>query len=798
MRDSNEIKLPEQNVHSRQARMEQVRDQRTLVATLTASARELGAPELLAEAQALAEQYHAADHARLADDVYRSAAGEPASPSLGYFRASEHPEKLRALGAAWSDDDVRKLLKPNDSDFRAEIYLPDPDVFGPDRKPVISFKGSNGPVVAYEENGMRHLRESAASDWIENFRQGLGLESDHYNRAMDLAIAFQKGSQSGFETNGHSKGGGKALAAAAVTGQPAFTFNAATLHPKTALRYAEKNGGQVYDIDHLSNGYYVKGEVLHDGINLMHGMGKAQATQVTTLLRNAGELSQIPEAREQIIKSLETAFSYDPKMREGAVNLLDHLAQHSRAGTLQQIPGHAGSEQLIALDPKSRNAEGELVDRPARPDLAASSLAAAPLIAAAATATTMGVAGKRGGEVVAAAGTQVDRALQAAGETSRATWEITGNVANAGARNAGQISGAVVRYQGEVIAGARLAHGRLKAGSEELQATLLSWNNDLSRSLAHGVAKLPGLGGLDSWADSRHRHNEETVSRHRANAQDARDDAAVDAARVRQMGTTLEARIAATGAAIGDRLQDASRQTGEAIGSAYAEAGDAVRGITAKAPLAGASVGLAGGTSASLATAQPGVLAGAVLAKEGGAEAAFRHSQEYSVEPSMDAETRALEQNAIRSLQEARSRFPAHDVNAPPQALQLDDARHPLFPLYRDCERGVFAIDAQVARTPDLHSRQIAGAIAAEMAMAGGQRVDHVVLGNDASRIFGVQGRLEDPGNLRVSVDTVTAMQTPLEQSSERVAASLQPQADAISQQLQDQEQVRSNAMRMA
>ena len=66
-------------------------------------------------------------------------------------------------------------------------------------------------------------------------------------------------------------------------------------------------------------------------------------------------------------------------------------------------------------------------------------------------------------------------------------------------------------------------------------------------------------------------------------------------------------------------------------------------------------------------------------------------------------------------------------------------------------------------------STQLAGSLAAEMHAAGGRRIDQVVMSNDASRSFAVQGQSGDPGHLRVSVDTATATHTPLEQSSQRI-----------------------------
>lgn len=110
-------------------------------------------------------------------------------------------------------------------------------------------------------------------------------------------------------------------------------------------------------------------------------------------------------------------------------------------------------------------------------------------------------------------------------------------------------------------------------------------------------------------------------------------------------------------------------------------------------------------------------------------------------------------------------------------AVRIDDPRHAAFPLFQDAERGVQAQDAKVGRAPDQQSRQLAGALAAEMYGAGGQRIDAVVMSTDTSRTFAVQGHLDDPAHLRVNVATMVAMQTPLEESTKRVDQQVAQQA---------------------
>jgi hypothetical protein len=127
--------------------------------------------------------------------------------------------------------------------------------------------------------------------------------------------------------------------------------------------------------------------------------------------------------------------------------------------------------------------------------------------------------------------------------------------------------------------------------------------------------------------------------------------------------------------------------------------------------------------------------------------------------------------------------------------LRMDDANHLGNPLFNDAIRGVHAQDVRVGRVPDVMSTQLAGSLAAEMHAAGGKRIDEVVMNADASRSFAVQGQGGDPAHLRVSVDTAVAMNTPLEQSSQRIdqqAAGQRLAQDRDQQLEQQQNQTRS------
>lgn len=114
-------------------------------------------------------------------------------------------------------------------------------------------------------------------------------------------------------------------------------------------------------------------------------------------------------------------------------------------------------------------------------------------------------------------------------------------------------------------------------------------------------------------------------------------------------------------------------------------------------------------------------------------------------------------------------------------SMRMDEPGHAGYSLFQNAQRGVHTQDARVGRVPDHASDQLAGSLATQMHAAGGTRIDAVLMSGDASRTFAVQGKVDDPSHLRVSVDTMVAMNTPLEQSSRQLLAA------AASQQLEQQ-----------
>ena len=118
---------------------------------------------------------------------------------------------------------------------------------------------------------------------------------------------------------------------------------------------------------------------------------------------------------------------------------------------------------------------------------------------------------------------------------------------------------------------------------------------------------------------------------------------------------------------------------------------------------------------------------------------------------------------------------------------------HPDHALYRQIRDGVSTVDAKHGRSFDETSERVTAGLLAAAKGSGLERVDHVVLGNSpsdgsASRMFVVQGALDNPAHLRASVPISEAVNTPVEQSLAK--AEQISQAQQVAQQDLAQEQV--------
>lgn len=696
--------LPEQSPHTLQEKIEQVRQRQALLAQWRAT----GSPELMKQADVLEGRYHTRDVGELADDVYLSAAHEPASPGLGWIRVSEHPELLKQyLGVNWSTQQIQDYLQPLHSDFRAEIYLPDPRVYGPDVKPVIVIKGSNGLVAVPDGKGGIILRESALEDWIENGRQGIGLESDHADRAMTLMTDFQYSFKRPFECAGHSKGGADASAAAEVTGVQAYTFNSAGLHPNTAHRYVEQHGGTLYGTSSIHS-YYVHGEMLHDAQSGVHDMDAVTRAQLGLAARQLGELGQLDGMQDLLRARLAQALPYDRKMQGDAMELVAYLGSHSGAKILAGVPLAAGAHS-IELPAKMRDARGQLVDRPAQPSLGELGADAGPLMNVVSGALAGGAGGKHVGGAIAAGGRGIEHSARYAGDQVQRGMQVVGYVLNEGVQGHGRLVAGAMHYGAAAVADLRVVHGEVRASVERGLGTLAQLSADLDGAVLRAGSHVPGLQGLRQVADNEARLAAARAGHHQAQAAREWREAQRDAHAIRRFADAGAERVRHAWSVAGQTLEREARQDGARIGEGYRAYGASVRRATEHAPEAGAAVGAVAGAGAVAAGELLTHPAGTVrqsshVAQHGEAtvaEAVNRHSMKDTVLPSLDADIRRQEHAGMALLHTLQrpatsARMPATVGQDPSAFVQgmLDSAQSGNWDAFRQGTRTLASLPA--------------------------------------------------------------------------------------------------------
>lgn len=134
---------------------------------------------------------------------------------------------------------------------------------------------------------------------------------------------------------------------------------------------------------------------------------------------------------------------------------------------------------------------------------------------------------------------------------------------------------------------------------------------------------------------------------------------------------------------------------------------------------------------------------------------------------------------------------------------------HPDHALVQQVREGVAALDAKQGRAYDETSERLTASVVALARQNGLDRADHVLLSiqtadNPAGRnVFVVQGDPGDPAHLRASMPTDVAVQTPVEQSLQRLEVAGKEHQQALAQTNQQEQDAhvresQTQAMRMA
>ncbi|MFA4771345.1 hypothetical protein P2A04_00785 [Xanthomonas perforans] len=145
-----------------------------------------------------------------------------------------------------------------------------------------------------------------------------------------------------------------------------------------------------------------------------------------------------------------------------------------------------------------------------------------------------------------------------------------------------------------------------------------------------------------------------------------------------------------------------------------------------------------------------------------------------------------------RSLQQ-------HILSEERHAPSLKDPTHPGYQLFAQAKDHIQILDREHGRQTDARSANLAGCLAVQSCKMGMDRIDEVRLSDDASRAFAVQNNPYSAGShdqLRAHVDTVAALNTPLEQSSQEWTKAAAERGQAEQHRNLQQEQTQAPAAR--
>jgi hypothetical protein len=290
-------------------------------------------------------------------------------------------------------------------------------------------------------------------------------------------------------------------------------------------------------------------------------------------------------------------------------------------------------------------------------------------------------------------------------------------------------------------------------------------------------------------------------------AADARRDAQADASTIRDATRSVQAATDHVATRVGTLEHDAIAGAGKLAGNGLDATGNAVQSVTGKAPAVGTALGGAAGLGVATAyefnPANYPRLVGAAVAvangKAAGEEALDRHGMAV-VLPSMESRIENVERDARQTLQlSAQAKDEVKTQQAPAQqgavpareAPRLDDPAHAGHAMFQQAREGVHKIDAQMGRTPDQQSDNVAGALAAAAKANGLNRIDAVALSDNGAKAFAVEHVIPNTLSRDAHVDTSTAVNQPLAQSTAQWQQAAQQQGQT---QAQAQAQVQQQA----
>ena len=716
--------------------LQQMNDEQELIQELRAR----GDTASLQYANQVQKDYRDRQMEALSQDVYKAANGE-GHPPLGWVRLSEHPELFRqyARDLRMSDAELNEALHPDQSGFRAEVYIPDPKILGPGFKPTVAFKGSSGEVKT--SDGKHH--DTTFEDFLgNNGPQSIGLETDYYDRAMGLGLDFERHHMV-VDFAGHSLAGGMAAAAAAVTGYSATTFNPAGLHPLTAKRFAEQHHIEVFDTNHLVTAYQVKGELLNDGVQgNIHGMDGSERAQLAMVLKEVSNLgTRLPDARHALNEWMQR-IDLPLQAQQSTLAFMDKVAHGNADQLLRDLPLATGQVQL--LEAMTRDAHGDLVPRDATMGLPELSARLVPVMEVLSVASLGARAGDTLGAVTSLPQHWGGDTLHGVGANVRHAGDLRGEAAQINTQMDGEMQRQTEHLAVAAAAHARVAGAEISAQLDQAVGHARQWGASLDAAALRGIGHVvthDAQQRLATQADALERAGQRAVAEGTMQATADRLAGEHDAAALRRAGLTTEHAATAFANDYGQAQHDASAQAGQWVGRQLDGAGNTVQRVgdyqREAFTATGAAVTGLSATGAALSTAAlpsgHARLNNAVdavrQAAPTGSEAFQRHLMGATVTPSMDYYVQKREAAAREYLQRTPSlerqphvpvteRAPTKHEAAAKQAPSipdhLRDFRHPDHPMHQPYQRALTKVHTMedMNKVPHgQHSERMAAAV---------------------------------------------------------------------------------------
>jgi peptidoglycan hydrolase-like protein with peptidoglycan-binding domain len=151
---------------------------------------------------------------------------------------------------------------------------------------------------------------------------------------------------------------------------------------------------------------------------------------------------------------------------------------------------------------------------------------------------------------------------------------------------------------------------------------------------------------------------------------------------------------------------------------------------------------------------------------------------------------------ALGAVSALRSTVAGNDM----QANTMEQPGHAGNAMYTQALAAVHRVDESHGRTPDQQSANFAGSLVAKGQAEGLSRIDQVVLSEDGTRAWAIQGELNSPFRRVAEVETAQAVNTPLARSTrafeEANARQVQASELAASQEQTEQQAVASQPWR--